>query len=89
MDQGLVDAGTLEGEVLDLLGEWQLGDGHLVLDRSGLLLCYLGGEQVRDDAGGLMLALIFVGIKGGMTAFEHAALPARRVITEMPAWGTT
>ncbi|MNY79851.1 hypothetical protein D3C86_2206660 [compost metagenome] len=44
MDQSLVDAGALEGEVLDILGQRQLGDGHLVLDRSGLLLGDLGGE---------------------------------------------
>src|SRR5262245_51665885 len=38
----LVDR-ALELEVLEVLGEWQLGDGELVLDRARLLLADLGG----------------------------------------------
>ena len=48
--QGLVDRDVVEGEVVDILCERQLGDGDLVLDRARLLLGDLGGEQVADDA---------------------------------------
>ncbi len=48
-DQGLVDRGVIENEVVDVLGQGQLGDRHLVLDRARLLLGDLGGEQVADD----------------------------------------
>ncbi len=34
--QGLVDRGVVEHEVVDVLGERQLGDGDLVLDRASL-----------------------------------------------------
>ncbi len=37
-------------EVVDVLGERQLGDGDLVLDRARLLLGDLGRQQVADDA---------------------------------------
>jgi hypothetical protein len=40
---------TLKGELVDLLRQRQLGDGHLILDRTRLLLADLGGEQVTDD----------------------------------------
>jgi hypothetical protein len=43
-------------EVVEVLGERQLGDGELVLDRARLLLADLGVEQITDDALGLMLA---------------------------------
>ena len=55
--QGLVDRGAVEGEVVDVLGQRQLGDGDLVLDRARLLLGDLGGEQVADDPLRLVLAL--------------------------------
>ena len=55
-DQGLIDLGGLEVELLQFLGERQLGDGHLVFDRARLLLAYLGGEQIADDLLGLVLA---------------------------------
>src|SRR5208337_4335114 len=55
--QGLVDRSIVEDEVLDVLGERQLGDGDLVLDRTRLLLGDLGGEQVADDALRLVLTL--------------------------------
>ena len=55
--QGLVDRRAVEGEVVDVLGQRQLGDGDLVLDRARLLLGDLGGEQVADDPLGLVLAL--------------------------------
>src|SRR4029078_3025404 len=57
IDQGLVDRRDIELEVFDVLGEWELGDGELVLDRSRLLLADLGGEQIADDALGFVLAL--------------------------------
>lgn len=39
-----VDGRAREGELVDILGERQLGDGDLVLDRAGLLLGDLGLE---------------------------------------------
>lgn len=36
LNQGLVDPGLGKVEVFDILGERQLGDGHLVLDRASL-----------------------------------------------------
>ena len=57
IDQRLVDWGALELEVLKVLGERQLGDGELVLDRAGLLLVDLGVEQVADNALGFVLTL--------------------------------
>jgi hypothetical protein len=56
-DQGLVDLGRLEVELLDLLSQRQLGDGHLVLDRARLLLTDLGGQQIADDPLGFVLSL--------------------------------
>ena len=47
--QGLVDRRAGEVEVVDVLGQRQLGDGHLVLDRARLLLGDLGREQIADD----------------------------------------
>ena len=40
--QSLVDRRVLEGEVVDVLGQRQLGDGQLILDRARLLLRDLG-----------------------------------------------
>ena len=48
---------TLEVELVDLLGEREPGDRHLVLDRAGLLLADLRREQVAHDLLGLVLAL--------------------------------
>jgi hypothetical protein len=42
--QGHVNRGVGEHELVDLLGEGQLGDGDLVLHRARLLLTDLGGE---------------------------------------------
>jgi hypothetical protein len=56
-DQRLVDVGRVEVEVFEVLGERQLGDGHLVLDRARLLLVDLGPEQVAHHLLWLMLAL--------------------------------
>jgi hypothetical protein len=41
-DQHLVDRRLVEDELLDLLCEWQLGNGDLVPDRARLLLRELG-----------------------------------------------
>ena len=54
----LVDRRSLELEVLEVLGERQLGDGELVLDRARLLLADLGLEQIADDPLRLMLASV-------------------------------
>ena len=48
-DQGLVDRCVGKVEVIEVFGERQLGRRDLVLDRAGLLLGDLGGEQVADD----------------------------------------
>jgi hypothetical protein len=42
--QGLVDWRAIELEVVEILGEWQLGNGELVFARASLLLVDLGGE---------------------------------------------
>lgn len=55
-DQGLVDLGRFEVELVDLLGQRQFGDGHLVFDRARLLLTDLGGQQITDDLLRLVLS---------------------------------
>jgi hypothetical protein len=42
--QGHVDRRVGGPELVDLLGEGQLGDGELVVHRARLLLTHLGGE---------------------------------------------
>ncbi len=54
--QGLVNWRAVELEVVEILGERQLGYGELVFDRACLLLIDLGGEQIADDALRLVLA---------------------------------
>src|SRR5262252_915 len=69
----LVDRRALELEVVEVFGEWQLGDGELVLDRPRVLLADLRREQVADDALGLMLAFDGGGhdlVEGGLHAIE-------------------
>src|ERR1700738_3020198 len=56
VDERLIDWGAPELEVVEVLGERQLGDGELVLDRSRLLLVDLRREQIANDALRLMLA---------------------------------
>jgi hypothetical protein len=41
-DQDFADRRSIEGKVVDILGQWQLGDGHLVFDRARCLLVDLG-----------------------------------------------
>jgi hypothetical protein len=53
--EGLVDRRAVEDELVDLLGHRQPGDGDLVLDRAGLLLGELGGQEVADHPLGLVL----------------------------------
>jgi hypothetical protein len=55
--QRLIDRGVVEVELVDLLGQWQLGDRHLVFDRACLLLADLGVQQVADELLGFVLAL--------------------------------
>src|SRR6266496_964739 len=67
--QRLIDGRARELEVIEVLGERQLGNGELVFDRARLLLVDLGGEQVADDALRLMLALDRSGhdlVEGGL-----------------------
>src|SRR4029079_780170 len=69
----LVDGCALELEVVEVLGERQLGDGELVLDRARLLLVDLGVEQITDDALGFMLSFDCRGhdlVEGGLHAIE-------------------
>jgi hypothetical protein len=73
VDKRLVDRRAFELEVGEVLGQRQLGDGELVLDRTGLLLVDLGGEQIADDVLGFVLA--FDGgrhdlVEGGLHAVE-------------------
>ncbi len=56
-DQRLVDRRVGEVEVLDVLGQRQLGDGELVFDGARLLLGDLGRQQIADDPRRLVLAL--------------------------------
>ena len=48
--QAFVDWGVLKHEAVDILGERQLGDRQLVLDRARLLLRDLGLEQIAREA---------------------------------------
>jgi hypothetical protein len=69
----LVDWRARELEVVEILGERQLGNGELVTDRTRLLLVDLGGQQVANDALGFMLALDGGGhdlVEGGLHAIE-------------------
>ncbi|MNW03518.1 hypothetical protein D3C71_1994680 [compost metagenome] len=43
--------------VIDILGQWQFGEGDLVFDRPGLLLGNLRLQQVPDDTGRFVLTL--------------------------------
>src|SRR5674476_1100931 len=56
VDECLIDWRTIEVEVIEVLGERQLGDGELVFDRARLLLADFRVKQIADDALGLMLA---------------------------------
>ena len=49
IDQGAVDRRTVELEVLEVLGERQLGDRQPVLDRAGLLFVDFGVEQIATS----------------------------------------
>lgn len=55
-DQRLVDLRSFEVELFEFFGKRHLGDGHLVFNRSGLLLPDLGDQQVPNDLLGFMLA---------------------------------
>jgi hypothetical protein len=71
--QCLIDRRALELEVIEVLGERQLGDGELVLDRARLLLVDLGGQKVADNALGFMLAFDRGGhdlVEGSLHAVE-------------------
>lgn len=69
----LVDRRIFKGELVDLLGQRQLGDGHLVFDRARLLLADLGIQQVPDNLLRFVLSLHRRGdnlIVGGLHAVE-------------------
>ena len=56
-DKALVDRRSGKIEFLDIFGERELGDGHLVADGPRLFLGDLGLQQIADDARRFMLAL--------------------------------
>ena len=71
--ESLVDRRVIEREVVDVLGERQLGDRELVFDRARLLLRDLGLQEIADEALRLMLALERGGqrlVVGGLHAVE-------------------
>ena len=55
--KGLVDRSVIEGEVVDILGQRQLGDADLVADRACLLLSDLRRQQIADNMLRFMLTL--------------------------------
>ncbi|MDT4868427.1 hypothetical protein FQZ97_1033890 [compost metagenome] len=55
--QGLIDRRIVEGEVVDVLGERQLGDAELVANGAGLLLGDLRLQEIADDARRFVLSL--------------------------------
>ena len=55
-NERLIDRRSLEYEVVEVLGERQLGGGDLILDRPCLLLRDLGAQEVADEALRLVLA---------------------------------
>ena len=76
--QRLIDRGAVELEGIEVLGQRQLGNGELVLDRACLLLVELGLEEIADDALRLMLAfdggghdLIVSGLHAVELEFAH------------------
>src|SRR5271170_2770859 len=71
--QILVDRRAFELEVVDILGERQLGDRELISDRTRVLLRYLRLEQIADEPLRLMLALERSGVNlvvGALHAVE-------------------
>jgi hypothetical protein len=56
-DQRLVDRRAGEVKVVDVLGQRQLGDSQLVLDRARLLLGDLSAQEIADNAWRLVPAL--------------------------------
>jgi hypothetical protein len=73
VDECLIDWRTIEVEVIEVLGERQLGYGELVFDRARLLLADFRVKQIADDALGLMLAFDSGGhdlVEGGLHAIE-------------------
>ena len=53
--ESLIDRRAFEAEVVDVLGQRQLGDGELVLDRARFFLGDLGLQKIADKA----LRLVF------------------------------
>jgi len=48
-DQGIVDLGRLKAKLLQFLGQWQLGDGHLVFELTLRLSALLMGWMPPPD----------------------------------------
>ncbi len=55
--QRLVDGGAGELEAVEVLGQRQLGDGHLVSDRPRLLFRDFGFQQIANNARRFVLTL--------------------------------
>ena len=76
----LVDGRALELEVVEVLGERQLGDRELVLDRARLLLVDLGIEQITDNALGFVLT--FADTPADGKGFRVVAIKSGRTIAD-------
>src|SRR5690606_20387220 len=85
--QRLVDRRSIEVELVDLLGEGQPGDGHLVFDRPRLLLADLGIEKVADDLLRLVLPLHRDAYCRWPAASPRGSLP-HRTLGAVPEWLT-
>jgi hypothetical protein len=48
--ESLMDRRILEGEVVDVLGQRQLGDGELIFDRARLFLRDLGLQEIAAQS---------------------------------------
>jgi hypothetical protein len=72
-NQSLIDRRIVELEVVDILGQRQLGNGDLVLDRARLLLADLRRQPIAHHALRLVLTLDCRGddlVEGGLHAVE-------------------
>ena len=55
--QGFVDGRAVKVEVVDVLGQREFGDGHLIFDGARLLFGNFGLKKIADDLRRLVLPL--------------------------------
>ena len=55
--QGFVDGRAVEVKIIDVLGQREFGDGHLIFDGARLLFGDFGLKKIADDLRRLVLAL--------------------------------